>query len=122
MLGEIKETRQVTGEGKRRWFRDDHFDLIVWYDGDREISGFQLCYDKFDRERAITWRRGGSFEHTAVDDGESAFGGPKMTPIMIADGEFDHEGVAALFREQSREIDLEIATVVLETLARYPTA
>jgi len=30
----------------RRWFKDDYFDLIVWYNrNDYSIRGFQLCYD-----------------------------------------------------------------------------
>ena len=46
MLSEIKNARQVPGEGKRRWFRDDDFDLIIWYDDSDTVFGFQLCYDK----------------------------------------------------------------------------
>ena len=61
MLAEIEDARQIAGEGTRRWFRDDNLDLIVWYDDSSEISGFQLCYDKYDRERAITWKRGDSY-------------------------------------------------------------
>ena len=31
MLTEIQNARQIAGEGVRRWFTDDYFDLIVWY-------------------------------------------------------------------------------------------
>ena len=42
MLTEIKGTRQIPGEGRRRWFRDDELDLIVWYEENGAIAGFQL--------------------------------------------------------------------------------
>ena len=54
MLTEIEKTRQIPGEGIRRWFRDDELDLIVWYGDDGSIEGFQLCYDKLQHERALT--------------------------------------------------------------------
>ena len=55
MLAEIRNARQIAGEDFRRWFTDEEFDLIVWYGDDRSLVGFQLCYDKQDRERALTW-------------------------------------------------------------------
>ena len=74
MIHEVKRTRQVPGEGFRRWFTDSDFDLIVWYEGQDEdgpIAGFQLCYDKQGAERALTWRRATGFSHEKVDDGET---------------------------------------------------
>jgi len=55
MLTEIRNARQVEGEGFRRWFTDDYFDLIVWYGDQNAMIGFQLCYDKQGKERALTW-------------------------------------------------------------------
>ena len=46
MLTEFKGVRQREEEGIRRWFFDDYFDLIIWYDNNHQIEGFQLCYDK----------------------------------------------------------------------------
>ena len=34
MLSELKETRQIEEEGFRRWFRDQDFDLILWYESE----------------------------------------------------------------------------------------
>jgi hypothetical protein len=70
MLVEIRNTRQIEGEGFRRWFTDEFFDLIVWYDEKRTLVGFQLCYDKEGRERALTWTREHGFQHNRIDDGE----------------------------------------------------
>ena len=70
MLSEIRNARQVEGEGFRRWFTDDYFDLIVWYGNDRRLIGFQLCYDKQERERALTWTLEHGFQHNRIDSGE----------------------------------------------------
>lgn len=123
MVHEVQGARQIPGEGFRRWFTDQYFDLIVWYDGDNpqgEIAGFQLCYDKFDKERALTWRRGRGFAHEKVDDGEGPFAlQAKMTPILLPDGVFDAEGVTRRLREQSAEMDQNVAGFILQTLAAY---
>ncbi len=119
MLHEMKRVRQVTGDGHRRWFTSAYFDLIVWLDEQDRIEGFQLTYDKPVQERALTWRADRGFAHEKVDDGEVP-GQAKMTPILVPDGTFDAGAVAARFREESGEIDPEIAGLVLETLESFP--
>ena len=118
MLSEIPNPRQVVGEGLRRWFTDDYFDLIVWYGSEERPIGFQLCYDKQDHERALTWTRAHGFQHDRVDAGEVP-GHPKMTPIIVADGAFDRDPVSARFRGASAGIDPGIASFVLEKLGTY---
>lgn len=126
MLVECQRVRQIRGEGHRRWFTDDYFDLIVWYDGPSadpsNVTGFQLCYDRGGYERALTWRRDRGYTHERVDTGESAPGSPKSTPILVADGVFDSSGVAERFREASRRIEPALADLVLEKLASYAGA
>jgi len=57
MLSENKTVRQRYGDGYRRWFLDDYFDLIIWYDDSkRNLIGFQLCYEKLQNERAVTYK------------------------------------------------------------------
>lgn len=119
MLNEIKDVRQIKGEGLRRWFTSAYFDLIVWFDKRGSVDGFQLTYDKPTQERAITWRAGRGFVHEKVDDGERP-GQAKMAPILVPDGIFDVQGVTDRFRAESAEMDPEIAALVLETLSRFP--
>ena len=122
MIGEIKNARQVPGEGKRRWFRDDDFDLIVWYGTQDIISGFQLCYDKHSREKCLTWRAKDGlrnfYQHDAIDDGETP-GHSKMTPILVPDGIFKKERVSKLFERNSGKIDIDIAEFVLKKIREY---
>ena len=119
MLHEVKGARQVQGEGPRRWFTDVYFDLIVWYDEHGGIDGFQLCYDKFEKERALTWRKAGGFRHEKVDDGEVTLQ-IKMTPILLPDGLFDAKAITERFSSESTEIDPSIARFVLGVLETYP--
>ena len=118
MLVELKNVRQIKGEGRRRWFRDESFDLIVWYTGD-EMVGFQLCYKKNNREHALTWRADGGYSHNRIDDGERVFVS-KMTPILVADGAFDRESVSQRFLAAARNLEPELAAFIHEKLKAYP--
>ena len=120
MLRELTEVRQIPGEPQRRWFADDYFDLIVWFDNNGESIGFQLCYDIPGEERALTWREPTGFSHQRVDDGERQR--PyKATPILVADGAVDDAAIARLFKERSHGMDQQVAGFVLgklESLSR----
>jgi hypothetical protein len=118
MLREIQNARQVDGEGFRRWFTDEYFDLIVWYSDDRLLVGFQLCYDKQEKERALTWTREHGFQHNRIDSGEVP-GHSKMTPIIIADGTFHGDPVIERFSTASANIDPVIASFVMDTVKGF---
>jgi len=120
MLSEVKEVKQVEGEPRRRWFNSLKLDLIVWLNLMDRVVGFQLCYGKSRDEHALTWKKGEGFVHHRVDDGESNPGTAKQTPILVADGLFHVDEVAASFREESRDIDPEISSFVYEKLLSYP--
>jgi hypothetical protein len=119
MLSEIKDSRQIENEGPRRWFTDEYFDLIVWYEKKgKAVAGFQLCYDRGYKERALTWRRGEGFNHERIDDGELP-GRMKMTPVLVPDGVFDHTSIAERFHRSSGQIDPEIRDLVYEKVIHY---
>ncbi len=115
MLTEIPNARQVVGEGLRRWFTDEYFDLIVWYGNQEHPIGFQLCYDKQEKERALTWTREHGFRHDRVDAGEIP-GHSKMTPIIVADGAFDRDSISRRFRQASLGIDPLVKQFIFEKL------
>lgn len=119
MLREIKDVRQIKGEPRRRWFSDEHFDLVIWGE-DADIVGFQLCYDKSHSERAVTWKLESSFGHNAVDSGENRAGRYKGTPILVADGSFDVQRVAASFLGHSGDVDARSSDFIYLKLLEYP--
>ena len=121
MLVELPDPRQIKDEGHRRWFSDDYFDLIVWYDlAETTIVGFQLCYDKRGLERAITWQRGRGFSHNRIDDGETVHEHAKMSPVLVSDGVFLKETVSDRFKASSTGIHPNIAELVYKKIREYP--
>lgn len=64
MLTEILDVRQIPNEPRRRWFRGDDLDLIVWCDDAGVPTGFQPCSDKLLSEHALTWTPELGFLHT----------------------------------------------------------
>ena len=121
MLKEIQHVRQINGEPARRWFSDEFFDLIVWFDNEG-ITGFQLCYDIRRDERALTWRKGHGYTHDRIDQGEARPEMPgmrKSTPILVIDGIFDYKNIAVRFKEESKEIDSTVAEFVYKRILHY---
>ena len=118
MLIELENVRQIKEEGCRRWFSDDYFDLIVWYDYAKNIDGFQLCYDKNRHERALTWTQDGGFRHDSVDSGESPYSS-KKTPVIVRNGVFNKTKIAELFKRESKYIDRKIADLVYKKIIKF---
>lgn len=121
MLIEMRNVRQIKGDGYRRWFSDDYFDLYVWYEDEdlKNLLGFQLCYNKLKNEHAITWTKKAGFKHETVDDGESNASANK-TPVLVSDGAFDSRTVSERFCSASGDIDKHVAHLVYKTLKKYP--
>jgi hypothetical protein len=110
--------RRIPGDYERKWIGDDYLDLIVWYASPGAIYGFQLCYDKPQWERALTWMVGRGFSHMEVDDGEqNAYA--NQTPILVPDGSFPAEEVIREFQLRAAELPLELKELVLRKIAEY---
>ena len=105
MLQKIRRVRQDDADRERHWFQDDFFDLFAWTDAAGEVIAFQLCYDRPNRERVLAWSEPTGFIHRRIDDGE-ALPVQKMAPIMVADGQFAADDIAAEFDNRSAGIDL----------------
>ncbi len=122
MLREIKDVRQISGEPERRWFHDDDFDLVVWFDSDGTISGFQLCYNKKENQYALTWHNDEGYRHNMVDNGEKTPGKYKAAPILIDNGRFHGKKIVENFYNASQNLEKKIADFVYEKIAGYPDA
>ncbi|CAK0767490.1 conserved hypothetical protein [Gammaproteobacteria bacterium] len=120
MLREILHTCQIAGEPRRRWFRSNDFDLIVWYGDQGQPSGFQLCYGHHQRAYALTWHTPAFYSHMAVDDGEGRPFRYKGTPILIPDGVFDADRLREAFLQESTALPSEILSLVLAKLREHP--
>ena len=97
---------------------DEFFDLIVWYEPTGEIHGFQLCYDKSECERALTWTPSRGFNHGTVDTGESE-PNANRSPTVEEGGEFPFDIVLHEFRMRSEKIESEICEFVADRIMEY---
>ena len=105
----------------RRWFSDDDFDLIVWFDDAAAIVAIQLCYDKSRTERAVTWSLERGHEHFRVDAGEAS---PlrNETPLFVADGPFRKDRIVEMFLRAAEALDPAIRSFVVARLLEFPAA
>jgi hypothetical protein len=104
-------------EQHRRWFSDDDFDLFVWFDGLGAISWFELCYDRSDVERALTWTHTRGYEHWRVSAGEATGMNYDMTPILVPDdSEFPKDRIIAAFVKAASTLEPTIRSFVLQRL------
>lgn len=110
--------RSVTNDRDRRWISDEYFDLIVWCEAEGQIYGFQLCYDKPGRERALTWTRKKGFSHSGIDSGESK-PTTNRAPILVADGAFPAEQVRTEFIARSSLLSADVRDLVLAKIKEY---
>ncbi|MCX7680184.1 MAG: hypothetical protein N2316_13350 [Spirochaetes bacterium] len=117
MLREVK-VAQKEKNYRRRWFEDDFFELIVWYDSSDVIHGFQLCYAHSGVERALTWKSNTGFVHEKIDDSR-VFGHMPATPILVPDGIFPAEVIITEFTKRANQIDETIVQFVQEKLLEY---
>ena len=109
----------VAGDRDRRWISDDYFDLVLWYEADREqVYGFQLCYGKPLDERALTWICERGFTHQAIDSGEAS---PmsNRTPVLTAGSTFPAEQVRAEFEARSASLPEELRQFILSKIDEY---
>lgn len=111
----LKEIRAIADKNSR-WFSDDYFDLIVWYDEQGRADGFQLCYDKEGDERAFTWRKDQPPTHERIDSGEES---PlkNRAPILVPDGLVSYADLIGRFRERAATIEPELFDLVLRKLS-----
>lgn len=119
-MNEAQHVRQVPGDGLRRWFYDDDFDLFVWYNPNGSIHGFQLSYDKTGDEKSLTWFRNRGISHHAVDGGEQN-PGRNRSPILIAeDGRAAMPRILDAFnRTSTAALPSKVRALVLRKIMEY---
>ena len=119
MLNEIKDVTQYESGKHRRWFHDDYFDLYTWESFNGDLLGFQLCYAKLGKERALRWSPESGDRHEGVDAPEGK-PGRAMSALFVADGVFDPNGIGAKFEGASIEMPAKVKDFVLAKIRAYP--
>jgi hypothetical protein len=116
---EMRNVRQDPGDCFRRWFFDTNFDLIVWYQPDGSVFGFQLCYDKASSEKALTWTSADGFSHASVDTGEAS---PwfNRTPVLTKNDDRSHMArLLSSFQLSEEGLPDELQMLVMHKIKEY---
>jgi hypothetical protein len=119
MLREIQNVKEIPGQGARRWFNDEHFDLFVWYDAGGGILGFQLCFDKDTHaERAITFTEdaGYSLDHVAAEASVCDLG----SPVLTRAGEFSRQQLIDQLGHRGEVLERSLYEYLREKLEACP--
>jgi len=106
MLQELPNVRQIKGEGLRRWFVSDNLELILWYDDEKKLEGFQICYDKLAGSRTITWK----MITTAEGLNKS---------IIISDGPYNKTRIYSLVEQDSENLEENLRDFILKRLESH---
>jgi hypothetical protein len=118
-LKEIGAVQQEKNGTEKRWFQDDYFDLIVWFDKKKNIVAFELCYDRLFDEHVLVWRALSGYSHYKVDSGEeSAL--KNRSPIAVSDGVFNAEKLLEDFLKSSTALETQVARFIADTIAKIP--
>lgn len=118
MLNEIDSVTQYETGKHRRWFHDENIDLYTWENYDGILQGFQLCYGKLGKERALRWSPEAGYSHEGVDTPEDK-PGRSMSALFVADGVFDPDNVATVFENAALEMPDKFRNFVLERIRKY---
>lgn len=120
MLTEIRETRQVEGEPRRRWFLCRDLELLVWLDEADDMVGFRIVLRRSGEPIAVIWWKHTGLLHHRVDDGESRPGRYKSTPIlMTAKGAVDVSALIRRLLAAGAGIETGIISSVVDILDAY---
>jgi hypothetical protein len=111
----LKETKAPAGAGEgggARAFQDELFDLQVHLDADQHVTAFHLGYEKGGELVYLHWEEEGGFRFSSSkeDEAEGARDSEHGFNVVVVEREFE---------KRSQDMDLGIASFVLEMLRAY---
>ena len=115
----MRDVRQDSSDYVRRWFFDENFDLIAWYAHDGTLSGFQLCYDKAAREKALTWFSNRGLSHHLVDPGDQCPWVNRSPMLVASDGRTGMTQLLASFVVSDGHLPSELSRLVGQKIKEY---
>lgn len=120
-LREFKRTRQVPGEGPRRWWHCNDMDLIVWFatGRKRQPEGFQLTSGPPHKQRSLIWKSERVLIKERIDAGEDRDARPKGAPISVSDGDTNPALMLRSFDARAANVEPDIRTLVRRALEEY---
>lgn len=109
--------RHFSNDLDKSWTVDDCLDLVIWYDATGDMYGFQLCYDRFGHQRAVTWTHHDGFSHSYVHSSGGL--GAGMSPVLRSCDDFPWRLVLREFMMRSQELDPAIRMLIRDMIKAY---
>lgn len=118
MLREISSTHQNNHNQFKCWFTDSDMDLFIWFKNRAPVC-FQLCYNKRQQERSVSWHIDNGFSHNLIrpKNRNAKYRIPATQSPEIA---FDAMAIAREFLQASDHIDTMLADFIFSRLLEYP--
>jgi len=115
----MRDVRQDSRDHVRRWFFDDNFDLIAWYKLDGTLLGFQLCYDKAEDEKALTWFYDRGLSHHNVDAGEQNPWFNRSPMLTESDGRSHMTRLLSSFKTSEQNLPPDLRLLIGHKIVEY---
>lgn len=108
----------VPGDLPRKWLVDDCVELVVWFEEDGGIFGFQFHYDLKNAPKAFTFTKAAGFSHNLIDTGEDV---PEenSTPILAESIPVNISEVEHLFRDRSENLPESLRWFVFDHILEF---
>jgi hypothetical protein len=119
-LVENRNVRQRPEEGFRRWFVNDYFDVIVWYESAAgDLLGFQLCYNRTVKERAFTWQRNKRSSHYVSSGSDERGRGWIATAVLHGDAGPVPEDILDRLQTEQGDLDDSLLELIVSHARDY---
>lgn len=119
-ITENKNVRQRPDEGFRRWFVNDYFDIIFWYESDTTtLKGFQFCYSRNNKEKVFTWEPGRVSSHyvssNQFEPGMSSY----ATAILDGDAGAIPQNALERLKKDAGELQADYVSLIIDRAEQY---
>jgi hypothetical protein len=114
----VKQDAEST-RGKKRWFRDDAFDVFIWQNSAGNFTSLHLCYDRGGDEHILRWDPAIGYWHESVDADETK-PGRAMSAILRANGVFPSDVVLRQFLAVAAQLPADVAAFVEARIRECP--
>lgn len=118
MLEEIEKFEKTGDEPQMRMFADNHLLFAVWIAEDVRVIAFQLCPTENKDQIAFSWRESIGFFSSPINS-ETGSHWKDLSAAEDKMEDFNMKRLKAEFEARSANIDLGVASFVLEKLKIY---
>jgi len=119
-LVENKEVRQREDEGYRKWFLNSFFEVILWYQKNREdFIGFQFCYSRNNNERAFTWTDQFASNRMVSDTFFEKGVSHMSTGVLKGEGGVIPEEIIEKFDSEAAILDASMKVFIIDKIRNY---